>query len=655
MSSVDDETKAEPGAEHEAPTYEPRTLAWLKLSASIVVAVAFMIAGVALSRSKNRVAGSGTVHSIIPILSSSQGSYYYGPEVMSAVFTIIATVATEAVGSVHSTALRSTLIDEYRRLLRDPSTPLPPNAKHRFEFNSNSRLFAASNKPGWANPNGRLMNALMALLLVISYAAGALIITELEILEGPNFSITKNGTGLAAPPIIVFGLSLFLQGIISLFAAGLCGPHWLDNTDMLATTKKQIDDGIIVPRPHRCMRNVLQGESTIPYPLEPSARQPSAWSANPTVKKAAIVMWGLIPVYTIWGAIIYALSVYVSTRSSKSGDIQTVGVGIEKLTQFSWAYVPNLNTQAFGVAYLTNHAKESATLPSATWPSIFLAFMAIQSGLTLALHYCEAIINSTRDEHVWRRAMGDTGVSTSEKMLLRVAWDVVSSNWKIVCNLVTKLFRPTPNTTQDEHVRRQAASWLRVDISLQRLLKVVSRVVSSNWRSAFLLGTKFFCHWLLAQSFQVTGVFARSVSGASTVSYFLGIEVLARCAQLWYLSAALVVFATITTLIANYKPRGPQPAAYGHFQTLADLIDEWHPVVYWGDKSNQNNVFHAGTSNQRLPQVQMGRMYGGELDPKWPSTANMQSYLHWRYIRFFREGVPMCYLAVALVAENEHT
>ncbi|KZP24919.1 hypothetical protein FIBSPDRAFT_399094 [Athelia psychrophila] len=621
MSSADGKPKE--------PPYERRTLAWLKLSASIVVAVAFMIAGVVLSRLKTRVAGSGTVHSIIPILSSSQGIYYYGPEVMSAVFTIIATMATEAIGSVHSTAVRSTLINEYRissnihsAALR--STPIaeghrdePP--KHRLEFNSNSRLFAASTNPGWANPNGRLMNALMALLLVISYAAGALIVTQLQILEGPDL-IAHNGTGLAAPPIIVFGLSLFLQGVISLFGAHHCGPHWLDNIDMLATTKKQIDDKMIVPRPHRCMRDVLQGQTTTPYPLKPSARQPSACSANPTVKMAVIVMWGLVPVYTIWGAIIFALSVYVSTRSSKSGDIQTVGIGSAKLPDFSWAYVPNLNTQAFGVAFLTAHPKESATLPSATWPSIFLAFMAMQSGLTLTLHYCEAIINTTRDEHVWRRAMGDEGVLISEKRLLRVAWDIILSR-----------------------------SWPRVTISRQRL----RRVVSSNWRNAFLLGIKFFCHWLLAQSFQVTGVFSQAfqVSGGLAKSNFIGMTVLARCAQLWYLSAALVVFATITTFIAIYKPRGPLPAAYGHFRTLADLIDEWPPeesatgdkssvMLYWGHKWDKDGVYHAGTHFERLPDpigvngspseplmmtIKMDRPYGGESDPEWPSIAKKES------------------------------
>ncbi|KZP23083.1 hypothetical protein FIBSPDRAFT_859029 [Athelia psychrophila] len=128
--------------------------------------------------------------------------------------------------------------------------------------------------------------------------------------------------------------------------------------------------------------------------------------------------------------------------------------------------------------------------------------------------------------------------------------------------------------------------------------------------------------------------------------------VLARCAQLWYLSTALVVFATITTFIAIYKPRGPLPAAYGHFRTLADLIDEWPPeksksdespsVLYWGHKSgpDKDGVCYAGTSDKPLPKpigvdgrpyeslmmtIKMDRPYGGELDPEWPSIAKKES------------------------------
>ncbi|KZP16948.1 hypothetical protein FIBSPDRAFT_934352 [Athelia psychrophila] len=589
---------------HDEP---PRTAASVKLSACMGAAFAFMIAGVVLSTATHKVAGSATVHSIIPVLSSSPESY--GPEVMSAVFAAITTITTEIIGSVHSNTLRSILI-----------------AERRHEFYTNSRLFAASNEGGWTNPNGRLMNALMALLLVISYASSALVVMRLEISEGPDNSIIKYETGLSAPPIIVFGLSLFLQGAISLFGIYRCGPYWLKNTGMLAMTKKQINYGIIDPRPHRCMLNVVQGQSAAPDPLttpdplrrKPLTCQPSAWSANPSIKKAVIAAWCLIPAYTVWGSIVYALSIYASKWVSKSGSIRAVGIGSKKLSEFSWTFLPNVDTQSFGVAFLTTITEESGSLPSAGWPSILLVFVVIQSGLTLALHYCEVIINTTQDEIVWRQAVGD-GAPALEKIILGVAWRVVSSSWQSVFRLVTKPFRPTLDTMQGGYGRTQAAGWRGVVTSLRKLERVVLRVVSSNWRSVFLLVAKVFCHWLFGQSFNVFASFA----GPN----FIGIEVIAHCAQIWYLSAVLVVFATIVALIANYKPHGPQPAAYGHFQTLADLVDEWYHVkVYWGHKSDKDGVCHAGTSGEPLLQpVQMDSMYGGELDPEWSSTAGLSN------------------------------
>ncbi|KZP24933.1 hypothetical protein FIBSPDRAFT_929511 [Athelia psychrophila] len=655
MSSISDKPNAEHVAESKAPMssdgkpkaglkriFSEKSLALVKLSGCMVAAVAIMAAGVVLSTSTNRVAGSATVHSIIPVLSSSKHRY---ATAMSSVFAFITTFITKTIGSVHSTALRSTLINERHpspQIETPPNTSPPPNAKHRrgIEFNTNSRLFAAAT--GWAN--GQLMNALMALLLVISYAASGLIVMPLQILEGPNFSgIPKNETGLTAPPIILLGLSLFLQGVIALFGASDCGPYWTEGGDMLATTKKEIVDGRLLPRPHRCMRNVLNTSDPIttpdpltkPYPLKPSKFQPSAWSANPSVERAVIAMWALIPFYAIWGAIIYALSVYVSTAVSKSGGISSVGIGSEKLPEFSWAFVPNFNTQSFGVAYTTTHAKEEASLPSATWPSIFLVLMVIQSGLTLALNYCEAIINTTQDEHVWRRAVGPEGASTLEKSSpMQVAWDLVSSSWESVSSLVTKLFHWTPNTSRP--IGSQATSWrIRVATLLHGLQRRVSRLVSSNWRSVCLSATTSICHWLFGQSFQVTAVFAQppQVTGTADGSYFIGIEVIAHCAQVWYLCAVLIASAIVTTFIANHKPSGPLPAAYGHFQTLADLIDEWPPkklesdkspsVLYWGHKSDKGGVCHAGTSPDKslVQPIDMEGMYGGELDPEWPSTA----------------------------------
>lgn len=46
--------------------------------------------------------------------------------------------------------------------------------------------------------------------------------------------------------------------------------------------------------------------------------------------------------------------------------------------------------------------------------------------------------------------------------------------------------------------------------------------------------------------------------------------------------------------MANYHPRGPQPVAFGHVQTLADLVDVWTPTMWWGHKDNMKPVCHAG-------------------------------------------------------------
>ncbi|KAG2101819.1 uncharacterized protein F5147DRAFT_708153, partial [Suillus discolor] len=46
-------------------------------------------------------------------------------------------------------------------------------------------------------------------------------------------------------------------------------------------------------------------------------------------------------------------------------------------------------------------------------------------------------------------------------------------------------------------------------------------------------------------------------------------------------------------------------AAYGHLQTLANLIDEWSPVMWWGHKEDGIPYCHAGTSNHPLPDVEM--------------------------------------------------
>ncbi|KAG2039631.1 hypothetical protein BDR03DRAFT_951662 [Suillus americanus] len=64
--------------------------------------------------------------------------------------------------------------------------------------------------------------------------------------------------------------------------------------------------------------------------------------------------------------------------------------------------------------------------------------------------------------------------------------------------------------------------------------------------------------------------------------------------QIWNLCIVLLIFACCCTLISLRRPHGPQPAAYGHLQTLANLVDEWSPVMWWGHKEDGNPYCHAG-------------------------------------------------------------
>jgi hypothetical protein len=64
--------------------------------------------------------------------------------------------------------------------------------------------------------------------------------------------------------------------------------------------------------------------------------------------------------------------------------------------------------------------------------------------------------------------------------------------------------------------------------------------------------------------------------------------------QVWNLCIELFIFAHFFTLVAFYRPRGSQPAAYGHLRTLANLVGEWSPVMWWGHKGDGIPYCHAG-------------------------------------------------------------
>ncbi|KAG2357276.1 hypothetical protein BDR07DRAFT_1298167 [Suillus spraguei] len=101
-----------------------------------------------------------------------------------------------------------------------------------------------------------------------------------------------------------------------------------------------------------------------------------------------------------------------------------------------------------------------------------------------------------------------------------------------------------------------------------------------------LFVTKPFLHWMFGLSFNVS---LGSEDGQQS-----GLQLFMYTAQIWNLCIALFIFACFLTFIALRRPRGPQPATYGHVQTLANLVDEWSPVMWWGHKEDGIPYCHAG-------------------------------------------------------------
>ena len=121
------------------------------------------------------------------------------------------------------------------------------------------------------------------------------------------------------------------------------------------------------------------------------------------------------------------------------------------------------------------------------------------------------------------------------------------------------------------------------------------------------------------------------------ISIYFSIGVNMRAPQILYLGGGSILLAVFVTTCAFWRPKGPQPAVFGHLQTLADLVDMWPKVgerMFWGQKGHahlcaglqtnmeplvgadamlrdNDQIWHAGTAAERLEPVDFGKWYMG--------------------------------------------
>lgn len=142
---------------------------------------------------------------------------------------------------------------------------------------------------------------------------------------------------------------------------------------------------------------------------------------------------------------------------------------------------------------------------------------------------------------------------------------------------------------------------------------------------AVLIPSKAFLHWCFGQAFRLV-YFPEDIQIAQDPPEYLtnmktwtfagSVSIGLRSGPLITYSVSATLLAVLVTYLAWKKPKGPQRAAWGHIQTLADLIDSWdvdaNGRFWWGDKGvNADGSRRAGTSKAPggMKQIMMGAPY----------------------------------------------
>ncbi|KAG1755265.1 uncharacterized protein EDB91DRAFT_1277846 [Suillus paluster] len=422
---------------------------------------------------------------------------------------LIVTLCTESIGFMHSISLRSALASESRLI-----------------FSTNLRLITAAR--GWCNPNGAVLNGLMAVLLTISYSSASLTIFPLH---------EAGAIMISGFPLLVLGIGLFLQVAITL--AGMLSVKILTwSSSPFDVTAAMLHHTQLTPASFRCMRGVSD-LGVAEGPTKPSEAQPSAWNAHTSIRKIVLSLWGLVVACAGWAVFVKYKHNYIPKNPS-------------------WSFFDKGNSYAFTQNIMPVDQIMSAQL----WILSFVDIAVVQGPLTLGLHCSDLIANVIQNERQWRCATTKKGLRTSTNPL---------------------------------------------------------KALFTNPLGLGLFVVKPVLHWMFGLAFSLR-FWMDTLPGIDVINFCADMRILNLC-------IALLIFACVFTFAALRPSHGPQPAAYGHLQTLANLVDEWSDEMWWGHKEDGVPYCHAGTSNHPLPDVKMECVYAGSGVMSHPAIPGEESNL----------------------------
>lgn len=423
----------------------------------------------------------------------------------------------------------------------------------RLEFNTNIRLFTSSKQ---SLPNRWFVNALSIFFLVLSFAAAAQLFIQfwLSSSELSQQIFVDEPTAVNITALFALGIGLLGQTIVGVFCIVRPIPSWSANP--LNTTLAALHAGT-VHNPGRCMLPV-HDRAAKSGAYKPSLQQSSAWNTKKSVRWVLAFIW-LLGILSLIPIPAWAIVERVE-YSSASVSLTNTPLGFF-ISPSQSNPIPSFHTVIQGILAL-------------------LLFCGLQGIQTMGLHCAELLVNMARDESCWRKAAlrsSDAGPAVGAKQSLGKG----ASYW-------TDPFA----------------------------------AAAMSWQNAILFVMKAGMHFLFSQTVALASVPVEDVSAVDISFDADGAPSMRSLAfvvrlpfALAYGGSALLV-ALFVTYLAFRTPKGPQPAAFGHIQTLADLVDDWSTNAkgrfWWGGKDgNGDGTGHAGTSAEpaRLGRIQMDALY----------------------------------------------
>ena len=427
-------------------------------------------------------------------------------EALPLAVNILITACIDCLGFIHTALLRWSLYQE-----------------NQLQFNSNLRLFTGARK---GRPNSRVANAFSACCHILCYTGGSQILVSGRI---NTISLVFISFGLAGQAFLSTWYLLSSTGKIL---------TWSSNP--LNTALVCLHNGMT----HHPRRYIVPASPQVhkkgPLAVAPLVRQPTARSVHTDVRHITRLLWSLAFLVICWAVIILAIKI----RNTPARDGPPTWRWTEQDTAFE--------------------------IGGPGWPlqlcnlGAMLLIAAIQAFLTLGLHCAELIVNTTRDEQVWRSAAKFRQAQGGRSASQRPGASLGSNSIK---------------------------------------------AAFASWQSIALFIVKPITHWLfgLGMLFEAFG--------SSTYSYY---SLVFQCLPLFTLGGCAFLVAACTAWMVRVSPTGPQPATWGHLETLEDLIDDWgmghQGKLFWGDKGEgTNRARHAGTSDlqDRIGIIRIDSLYSG--------------------------------------------